>query len=589
MAHRAPPPQSLNAAVELLTSSQSESGHGTTTNRSTSGPKLVIPSSPTREKGKHPPSPRRPIPATPTGMWNSRSASAPMVAGREISAPKLNHAATMDMSPVKNRAAGKPIPVEPRVRPPTQLTQTATIGSGTYPILPQDLASEIKQFSESDFARQYFSTHRTGFIFRKRVPVTQMMTWQKTPLHSPLLTLRRALNKDAVKIFKVIQHIMGDRDRDKPVGVRMPSENHVSMVASINASTTSLGGNSAGIIEEERWLLGEGLTHGELRDEIYCQVMKQLTGNPNPESVFRGWQLLCVLLITFPPSKNFETYLRSFIQQHTTHQEGRVDVIAKYCVKRLAFIAKKGPRGRPPTAAEIETASDAAFNPSTFGESLDAIFRLQERTYPSQRVPIILPFLADGILALGGSKSEGIFRVPGDGDSVSELKLRIDKGYYTLDGVDDPHVLASLMKLWLRELCDPLVPDEMYNECITNSKDPGACVQIVERLPTINRRVVLFVISFLQLFLEDRIQNITKMTPANLALVMAPNLLRCNSDSMSVVFTNAQYEQIFVYNLLLHLKCGEVDEGYKPAHGLGAVSSSSPPRNSKSRSRRPTH
>lgn len=183
---------------------------------------------------------------------------------------------------------------------------------------------------------------------------------------------------------------------------------------------------------------------------------------------------------------------------------------------------------------------DAAFNPSTFGESLDAIIRLQERNYPHKKVPIILPFLADGILALGGLRSEGIFRVPGDGDAVSELKLRIDRGYYTLDNVDDPYVLASLMKLWLRELCDPLIPDEMYNECIMTSNDPDSCVQIVERLPTINRRVVLFVVSFLQLFLEDKTQNITKMTPANLALVMAPNLLRCSSDSMSVVFTNAQ-------------------------------------------------
>jgi Rho GTPase-activating protein 39 len=303
------------------------------------------------------------------------------------------------------------------------------------------------------------------------------------------------------------------------------------------------------------------------------------------ESAFKGWQLLCVLLITFPPSKDFETYLRSFIQGHLSQHEGRVDIMAKHCLRRLDVVSRKGPRGKPPTVSEIETASDAAFNPSTFGESLDAIIRLQERTYPQQKVPIILPFLADGILALGGTKSEGIFRVPGDGDSVSELKLRIDRGYYNLEGVDDPNVLASLMKLWLRELCEPLVPEEMYNECVTNSKDPEACVHIVKRLPTISRRVVLFVISFLQLFLEEKVQNVTKMTPANLALVMAPNVLRCNSDSMSVVFTNAQYEQIFVYNLLLHLKCGEIDTNYVPAHGLGAVQPSPAPRKSKSRTR----
>jgi hypothetical protein len=130
-------------------------------------------------------------------------------------------------------------------------------------------------------------------------------------------------------------------------------------------------------LEEARWLLGQGLTYGELRDEIYCQVMKQLTNNPNPcvfrllnadlptlthlrvssESTFRGWQLLCVLLVTFPPSKNFEPYLHAFLSQRTTITEGRVDVLAKHCLKRLAAIAKKGPRGKPPTLAEIDTAS----------------------------------------------------------------------------------------------------------------------------------------------------------------------------------------------------------------------------------------
>ncbi|KAI5981962.1 Rho GTPase activation protein [Pisolithus marmoratus] len=205
--------------------------------------------------------------------------------------------------------------------------------------------------------------------------------------------------------------------------------------------------------------------------------------------------------------------------------------------------------------AEIKTAADAAFNPSTFSESLDATLHLQERNYPNEKIPIILPFLADGILVPGGTKCEGIFHVPGDSDLVSQLKLRIDRGYYTLENVDDPHMLASLLKLWLRELCDPSSP---------RSSTTTASMQDLIHLLVSLSRVVLFVMSFLQLFLEEKALARLKMTATNMALVLSPNLLGCSPQSMTVVFMNAQFKQTFVYNLLSAMEL--MKTMYHPLH-----------------------
>lgn len=49
-----------------------------------------------------------------------------------------------------------------------------------------------------------------------------------------------------------------------------------------------------------------------------------------------------------------------------------------------------------------------------------------------------------------------------------------------------------------------------------------------------------------------------------------------------------RYEQEFVYQLLLHLKCNEIDPDYIPVHGHGAIitSNQAQPRASKSHNRR---
>src|ERR1700730_1331521 len=60
-------------------------------------------------------------------------------------------------------------------------------------------------------------------------------------------------------------------------------------------------------------------------------------------------------------------------------------------------------------------------------------------------------------------------------------------------GCRRPACTDVVFKLWLRELVDPLVPSEMYNECIAFANDAEACCAAVERLPTANCRVMLFV------------------------------------------------------------------------------------------------
>ncbi|KLT38761.1 hypothetical protein CC85DRAFT_252382 [Cutaneotrichosporon oleaginosum] len=440
------------------------------------------------------------------------------------------------------------------------------------PASPTSAAYNLENFSTDNFADRYFASRRSG-VLRQRMSLEQIMEWQRAPITSPLLVLSRTSVQDAVTTFKVIQHVMGDRDRH--VTDARPQHFPAASVLSLRSTVRPGEGNESKdektiILEEIRWMIQLGVGRVEMRDELYCQLMKQLTRNPDSDSTVLGFQLFCVFVSAFGPSKSFEPFVRSFLIGKLERTDFGIGVMSKFCLTRLDTWSQKGGRGRVLSTAEIEHASDAAFYPSVYAQTLETIMQRQEGAYPELRIPIILPFLADGILALGGTESEGIFRVPGDNDVILQLKARIDRGQYQLSGITDPHVVASLFKLWLRELEDPLVPTAMYETALSVSKSVDHTIIFLKKLPNHNRRVLLFVISFIQLFLDPDVVAITKMTPRNLALVLAPNILRTPDESLSAAFANSGYECQFVLNLLLHLDPPSVDPDYVPSHGGGA-------------------
>ncbi|OXB57096.1 UNVERIFIED_CONTAM: hypothetical protein H355_011517, partial [Colinus virginianus] len=57
---------------------------------------------------------------------------------------------------------------------------------------------------------------------------------------------------------------------------------------------------------------------------------------------------------------------------------------------------------------------------------------------------------------------------------------------------------ASLLKLWYRELEEPLIPHDFYERCITHYENPEAAVAVVHSLPRINKMVLCYLIRFLQ-------------------------------------------------------------------------------------------
>ena len=48
-----------------------------------------------------------------------------------------------------------------------------------------------------------------------------------------------------------------------------------------------------------------GIERPELRDEIFCQLIRQVTENPKEDAILRGWHIITLCTIAFPPSKNF--------------------------------------------------------------------------------------------------------------------------------------------------------------------------------------------------------------------------------------------------------------------------------------------
>ncbi|XP_013764296.1 unconventional myosin-VIIa [Pundamilia nyererei] len=299
-----------------------------------------------------------------------------------------------------------------------------------------DQEDKSKAYTLEEFSYDYFrpppKSTLSRVVISKARGKERLWSCTREPLKQPLLKKVLAhdeLSQEACLAFIAVMKYMGD----------YPSKR----VRSVNELTDQIF---------------EGALKAEpLKDEIFCQILKQLTDNHIKYSEEKGWELLWLCTGLFPPSNILLPHVQKFLQAKKHYP------LAPDCMQRLQKALRNGSRKYPPHLVEVEAIQHKTtqiFHKVYFPDDSDEVFEVESSTKAKDFCHNI-----SGRLMLKSSEGFSLFvkitdkviSVP-DGDFffdfVRHLTDWIKKARHVKDGVVPSltYQVFFMKKLWTNTL-----------------------------------------------------------------------------------------------------------------------------------------
>lgn len=188
-------------------------------------------------------------------------------------------------------------------------------------------------------------------------------------------------------------------------------------------------------------------------------------------------------------------------------------------------------------------------------------------------VPALLHMLRRELLKRDGLTTKFIYRASPEQNEVQGVKKAINSGSVDHASVSDPHVYASLVKHWLRDLPVKLLATlkiddiveigklQRVDSTISNGRH-SMITEVLGKLPQQERAVLEWLLNHMLEVMEKSLVN--KMTAQSIAVVMAPNLFSCESQVSKTLQGSSD-----TVNSVIDFLCALLTWKYKTTGGRG--------------------